>query len=217
MLRNAARIWTAFSTSVRGKLGLCSNCIRLSFVLAGLAWVVVLVAASFLSITLAVLLTTLAGAHVLAFAVRTAKRGVDPAPEGCTGCSSRRGFLRVLAGAVPLVFLARYLAGAPPARAQVVLSCAETSPPGCGGTCDLFDADGRPVLGAVCVPRGGACGCEFTNPNAVATCNRQANGRCGGTCPPLFRSADDARHKRHPINGHCQQVAPGVCRCVYRY
>lgn len=215
MPRNAARIWTAFSTSVREKLGVCSTCIRASFVLAGLAWVIVLVAESMLSIALAILLTALAGAHVVAFAVRTAKRRVDPAPEGCTGCSSRRGFLRAVAGAVPLVFLARFLAGAPPAGAQV-LSCAHAIPPLCGGTCPpLFDGAGQPVLGAVCVPRGGGCVCEFTR--ADPNCHKQANNRCGGTCAPLYKSADDAKHDKNRIDSHCVHTRPGVCECVYTF
>lgn len=216
MARIAARIQTALSTSIREKLGVCSTCIRLSILLAGLAWAVVLVAASILSITLAVVFTTLAVAHLAAFGLRSVRRGAEPVAEGCTGCSSRRGFLRLLAGAVPLVFLARYLAKPSPAGAQVVLSCAETSPPGCGGTCDLFDENGDAVAGAVCVPHGQICRCEYTNPNAVPGCHRQANGRCGGKCPPLFRSKDDAKHGRHPITGRCEQVT-GVCRCVYRY
>jgi hypothetical protein len=201
--------------SIKAKLGVCPRCMRLSLLLTGGGWLVVLAVGGAFPVAIALLLTGLTVAHLAAFAVRSSAGKAVFSSGGCGACGSRRTFIRQAAGLIPLVLLGRSLASPGPAQAQLL--CSNRTPPFClGGACPLFDAAGNPVAGATCreVNRF-HCGCRFEreDPN----CKRHSSGcRAQPPCPPLFRTAEDARHARNPIRGHCVDIG-GFCGCRYDF
>lgn len=209
---------------IGAKLGACRRCMQLSLLAAGLSWVAMLVTWNVFVVIAAVLFTALTLAHYVAFGIRKLELAGDEhgAPtDGCVECSSRRGFIGLVVRAIPLALLAQYVSAAP-AAAQADSPCRfDVQRKRCVGTCEAFDQNGEPKGRGECRQVEGAkkCCCLFVFFDE--SCRRQPGAKeCGGDCPPIFLSKEDAATGANPIKGRCVRFfipkIVNTCICVYR-